>query len=167
MRDFQCPGCRAFEAQDGPFLKKSLSDGDISIEYHPIAFLDPMSSTEYSSRALNAAMCVLDDKGVKAYAKMHDILYESQPEENSAGLPDSQLIKFAEQSGADDLSSCIKSRKFGPWVKKATEASRQAKIGSTPTIRIDGKEVTGPEQNGRPTSPRVVDLKKAIMEAKK
>ena len=53
--------------------------------------------------------------------------------------------------------------KFVPWLDEATEASRDAKVSGTPTVLIDGKQVTGPNK----AVPQVADLQKAIDAAKK
>lgn len=139
--DFQCPACRAFEAASGQYLQKAVEKGDITIEYRPIAFLDRMSSTNYSTRSLNAAACVLDEKGVKAFHQLHDLLYANQPEEGSAGLPDSQLAQLAGQVGASDADSCIKNGTYKDWTADVTQKASDAGISSTPTVKVDGKSV--------------------------
>ena len=52
--------------------------------------------------------------------------------------------------------------RFIPWLKEATEASRDAKVSGTPTVRIDGKDVKGAEGG----VPQLPDLQKAIEAAK-
>lgn len=161
--DFQCPACQAFEAANGPFLQEQVKKGEISIEYRPIAFLDGASTNEYSSRALNSALCVLDAEGVKAFHEMHGLLFANQSPEGGAGNEDSVLIGLAEQAGAKKVEDCIENRKFQPWILKATEAARAAKVTGTPTVLVDGKKVIG---EGR-TLPTQADLQKAIDAAKK
>jgi protein-disulfide isomerase len=157
--DFQCPACLSFEQQSGAFLADAVAKGDITIEYRPISFLDDSSNgNKYSSRAGGAAMCVLDNSGVKAYKKMHDVLYANQPEEGTNGRPDSDLIEYAKQAGVTGIDSCIKSERFVPWLRKATDASRDAKVSATPTVLVDGKQVKTPSQE---------NLQKAIDAAKK
>ena len=65
--DFQCPVCRNFEQGSGAFLEGLVEHGDITINYRPISFLDRSSTNGYSSRAANAAMCVLDAGGAGVY----------------------------------------------------------------------------------------------------
>lgn len=160
--DFQCPACKAFEAADGAFLKQALDAGDISFEWRPISFLDSNLTDDYSSRALNTALCVLDTSDVKTYAKLHDILYTEQSPESGPGLTDAVLNGLAKQSGGADQATCIKKKKYGPWIKKATAAFGKAGYTSTPTVVIDGKEV----KNAAGGSPSVADLQKAILAAK-
>src|SRR5699024_2295180 len=89
--DYQCPACKAFHQSSSQQLEKLVKQGTITIEYRPIAFLDRMSSTNYSSRALNAAACVVDAKGPKEFHAMHDLLFVNQPPEGGDGLTDEQL----------------------------------------------------------------------------
>jgi protein-disulfide isomerase len=157
--DFQCPACLSFEQQSGAFLADAVTKGEITMEYRPISFLDAQSNgNRYSSRAGSAALCVLDKSGVKAYKKMHDVLYANQPEEGTNGRPDSDLIDFAKQAGVTGIDSCIKSERFVPWIGKATDASRDQKVSATPTVLVDGKQVE---------TPTVENLQKAIDAAKK
>jgi protein-disulfide isomerase len=61
------------------------------------------------------------------------------------------------------VESCVIKNKFVPWIKEATEASRDAKVSGTPTVRIDGKDVRGANKG----VPQIPDLQKAIDAAKK
>ena len=89
--DFQCPSCKAFEENVGSTLATDVSNGQIQLEYRPVAFLDRASTTNYSSRALGTAACALDDGGPTVFTKLHDLLFTHQPAEGSAGLTDGQL----------------------------------------------------------------------------
>jgi protein-disulfide isomerase len=142
--DFQCPICQAFEHAYDKTLTNDVKAGTISVEYRPIAFLDRMSSTDYSTRALNAAVCVNVAGGKDAFKKYHDILYQNQPKENTAGLPDSQLVTFAGQAGVSKsaVSSCIEGRKYQDWTVSATAAASRANVTGTPTVRINGQDFT-------------------------
>jgi protein-disulfide isomerase len=143
--DFQCPACLNFEQQSGAFLTDAVAKGDITVEYRPISFLDKSSNgNRYSSRSGSAALCVLDNSGVKAFKKMHDVLYANQPEEGTNGRPDSDLIDYAKQAGVTGIDSCIKSERFVPWIEEATTASRGDNVSATPTVLVDGKQVKAP-----------------------
>lgn len=162
--DFQCPVCQGFEQVSGDYLTELATEGDIVLEYRTIAFLDQASSTEYSSRSANAAMCVLEDTDVDHFHKMHDQLYANQPEEGGDGLPDSKLIEFADEAGAEGAESCIKKRTYDPWFKKATEESSENGVEGTPSVRVNGKDVEG-KDGGAIATPD--ELEKAINAAKK
>ena len=70
--DFQCPICKEFEAATGAQVQAAVAAGKVKVDYHMVAFLDSHSTTNYSSRALNAAMAVLSTAGPDAFMKFHD-----------------------------------------------------------------------------------------------
>ena len=142
--DFQCPACQAFDAQSGAFLKDLVKSGEITIEYRPISFLDQASANEYSSRALNAALCVLDSDGVATYKKMHEALFANQPPEGTAGPENADLLETAKSVGYSGPASCVLKKKFGPWISDAYEAALDDGFKGTPWVRIGGKDIASP-----------------------
>jgi protein-disulfide isomerase len=162
--DFQCPVCKAFEQANGAFLDEAVKSGEISIEYRLLAFLDRASPNQYSSRAGSAALCAFNEGGGAAYKKVANLLWANQPPEQSAGPEDAALADTLSQAGVsgEAAESCVVKNRFVPWLEEATEASREAKVSGTPTVRIDGKDVKG-AQGGVPQIP---DLQKAIEAAK-
>ena len=138
--DFQCPACRATEAYLRPTLDRLVDNSQVRVEYHPVAFLDSASTTDYSSRALGAAACVLDSAGTDTYLRMHDLLYLNQPPEGSAGLTDAQLADLAQQAGADRgaVAACMDQGTFAGWVEAATEQASKDDVSATPTILVNG-----------------------------
>ena len=165
--DFQCPGCQAFEAGSGAWMKDAVDKGEVTLDYRPVSFLNQASTTDYSTRATNAALCVLDEKGVQAFYAMHQLLYANQPAEGGEGLSDDTLIEMARQSGAsDEVASCVEDGRFDPWIEDATDSWRDAGFGGTPTVVVDGKEVKG-NANGQETIPTAEDLAKAVEAARK
>lgn len=166
--DFQCPGCQAFEAAAGQWMKQAVDKGEVTLEYRPVSFLNQASTTDYSTRATNAALCVLEEEGPQAFYDMHQLLYANQPAEGGEGLPDDTLVDLAEQAGApaDKVETCVDEGRFEPWIEEATDAWRADGFGGTPTVVVDGKEVTG-ETNGQQTIPTPADLQKAVEAARK
>jgi protein-disulfide isomerase len=141
--DFQCPACRNFESLNAAQLSNWITAGKVKLEYHPVAILDRFSSTEYSTRALNAAAAVIDTKP-SAFVKFHSLLFANQPDENSAGLTDSRLIELAIQAGADRtaIESAITGRKFKGWIMKVNDEFQTVKhFEGTPTLVINGKVI--------------------------
>ena len=139
--DLQCPVCQAYEATTGDAVAKAVEAGKVKVEYRPLAFLDDASSTDYSSRALNALMVVLDESGQDAFEAYHRLLFEKQPAEGGAGLTDDQLVEYAVQAGADEdaVRGPIVDRKFHQWVVNATDQMSKDGVTGTPTVLIDGK----------------------------
>ncbi|MGH3457505.1 DsbA family protein [Aeromicrobium sp.] len=162
--DFQCPVCKSFEQANGAYLDEAVKKGEITIEYRIIAFLDRASQNEYSSRAGSAAMCAQESGGVEAYKQVSNLLFANQPAEGTAGPEDPALVETLNQAGVtgEAAEQCVVTGRFIPWIEKATEASRDAKVEGTPTVLIDGKKVQG-AQGGVPQLP---DLQKAIDAAK-
>ena len=145
--DFMCPFCGQFEAASRPVLQKYVDQGRVQVQYHVISFLDRASNnTRYSTRAMNALAVVLDTAGPQAAKTFHDLLYEHQPAESTAGLSDEQLVDLAVRAGADkgEVSGPISSLKFEPWVENATKASADAGVTGTPTVKVDGKVLQAP-----------------------
>ncbi len=139
--DFQCPICRDFEATTRDKVAAAVDAGKVKVDYRMVAFLDRASTTNYSSRALNAAAVVLDTSGVDVFRKFHDLLYENQPEEGSAGLSDAKLIEYAVQAGAKEsaVRPGIEGDDFHQWTINATDQMSKNGVNGTPTVFIDGK----------------------------
>ncbi|WP_045732823.1 DsbA family protein [Pseudarthrobacter chlorophenolicus] len=139
--DFICPVCKRFEDTYNEALTGLRNEGKISLEYRPLGFLDRQSSTNYSSRAANAAACVAD-KAPEKYAEYVDLLFANQPAEGSAGLSDDKLKSLASGIGAD-INSCVDDKTFRPYVKYSTQLASNIGITGTPTIFVDGKQWDG------------------------
>lgn len=141
--DFQCPICKQFEETFGGQLEEMSNSGDITVEYRVISILDRATSTNYASRAANAAKCVAD-QSPENYAAYADLLFENQPPENGGeGLSNEELTDLAEQAGASGLGGCIDSTKFRPAVEIQTERSSMYGVSGTPTVFVDGEKWNG------------------------
>ncbi len=141
--DPQCPVCAQFEAQVGPTVAGWISSGKVKVHYHVISFLDSASTTKYSSRAANAlyaAAAVSPD----AFAQLHQLLYQQQPAEGSAGLTEATLVQLAQQAGAGAAADPIRAGTYAGYVAKATDQSSKDGVTGTPTVRVDGKTVDQP-----------------------
>lgn len=137
--DFQCPACRAYETQIGPQIDQLVASGDAKVTYHPVAFLNRFSSTQYSTRSSQASACAADGGVFPQYLKL---LYENQPPENAAGLPDEQLISLGQQAGAgDSFAACVQQARYAGWTASVTDAASKAGITATPTVKVNGTEV--------------------------
>ena len=58
--DFMCPACRTFEEAVGDTLDQLVSENKVTVVYHPVAFLDRYSSTQYSTRSSAASGCAAE-----------------------------------------------------------------------------------------------------------
>ncbi|WAH99190.1 DsbA family protein [Arthrobacter sp. MMS18-M83] len=140
--DFICPVCKNFEATYNQQLTQLRNDGKISLEYRPLGFLDASSTTNYSSRAANAAACVVNSSPDK-YSAFVDLLFARQPAEGSAGLSDNDLKKMATEAGAANIDSCVDSKTYRPFVKVVTKEAAVIGVSGTPTVFVEGKQWDG------------------------
>ena len=142
--DFQCPNCKAFEAESGSTLAQLIAAGTVQAHYHGMAFLDTSANDQYSTRALNAAAVVLATAGPDGFQTFHDLLFANQPAEGGSGLTDAQLVDFAGQAGATGsaVQADIHDLTYGDWVKKATDQASKDGVTGTPTVLVAGKKLT-------------------------
>ncbi|HSU70821.1 MAG TPA: thioredoxin domain-containing protein [Micrococcaceae bacterium] len=140
--DFICPICNNFEKQYGADLQSWRDSGKATVEYRPMGFLDQSSTTNYSSRAANAAACVANESPEK-YNAFFQKLYADQPAENSAGLSNADLKKMATDVGAKDISSCVDAGTYRPYVKVITAEALAYGINGTPSVFVDGQKWDG------------------------
>jgi protein-disulfide isomerase len=141
--DFQCPNCRAFEADSGSTLARLVADGTVLARYHGMAFLDTKANDDYSTRALNAAAVVLANAGPEAFQTFHDLLFANQPAEGGAGLTDDQLVEYAGQAGATGSAvlAQIRDLTYGDWVAKSTDQASKDGVTGTPTVFVAGQQL--------------------------
>lgn len=137
--DFICPVCKNFETQYNETLTKLRNEGKITVEYRPLGFLDTRSTTNYSSRAANAAACVVNESPEK-YADFVNMLFEKQPAEGSAGISDADLKKMATDLGAKSIDTCVDGKTYRPWVKYTTQQASSIGVSGTPTVLVEGKQ---------------------------
>jgi protein-disulfide isomerase len=141
--DFICPHCKDFENTSGSAINELVNDGKIKVTYNTVAFLDPASTTQYSTRSAAAGGCAADGGKFKEF---HDALYAQQPAEGSAGLSNSQLISIGTSVGLNENSfgSCVNSGKFKPWVSSVTDAASKAGVTGTPTVAVNNQVIANP-----------------------
>lgn len=137
--DFQCPHCRDFEKTFGPAINKIVESGAAAVDYNMVAILNK-SNGGYSARAANAAYCVADENK-DAFVRFHSALFAQQPQEGSGTGPDNAaLIETARQAGAGgSVPDCVNKGRYDKMVKGLAAAS---KITATPTIRLNGQDIS-------------------------
>jgi protein-disulfide isomerase len=144
--DFQCPICREFEQSNSTQITAWVKAGTVKVQYRPIAILDRNSTTNYSTRALNAAAALVSVKP-SAFATFHQELFNNQPAEGSAGLTDQMLLALAVQAGAPQapMESAINNEIYKAWTVRVTDASSKAGVTGTPTVIVNGKTLADNE----------------------
>lgn len=154
--DYLCPFCGDLEQINGDTLEQMVSGGDATVIFHPVAILDRYSAgAHYSTRAAAAAAWIAD-KAPEAFFGFHQALYAHQPDENTAGLSDQELARYAVQAGvpqdvADAIADGTALDTYGQWVYSATRAAAADKhllnpeqgAFTTPTLTLDGTRWDG------------------------
>lgn len=138
--DFLCPECGAYEGATKSRLDNLILENKITLIFHPVAFLDGSTSTEYSSRSSAASACAAEGGKFREYA---NALFANQPEEGGAGLDDSTLIEIGNQIGLTDPSfaRCVEDGKYRPWTEHVTEKAGERGVSGTPTVYVDNQQI--------------------------
>lgn len=138
--DFLCPFCRRFELSSGPTLAGLAAGGQVSLVYHPMNFLDRVSTTSYSTRAAAASGCAADRRRFVEYAHA---LFESQPPEGGPGLSDTELISAGRAAGMDseEFAACVSAGPYLDWPPYVTARAAALGVDSTPTVLVEGAVV--------------------------
>jgi protein-disulfide isomerase len=132
--DFGCPICGEFETTNAAYIRGLIQGGQATLQIYPVSILDrQFQGTQYSTRAANAAAAVANFAPDQFYA-YHTLLYAHQPAEGSTGLTDDQLIAYAKQAKATNLSaiaSAIRNHQYFSWVDAATQRFLKANFAGT------------------------------------
>lgn len=138
--DYICPVCKHFETTVGTTLNQLVDQKKITLVLHPLGFLDYASSTGYSTRASAAAGCASD--GGKL-AEFTTAMYAQQPAEGSAGLTNDEIITIGRSVGlGDSFATCVHDGRYLTWVAKVNDAAAQRGVNATPTVFVNGAQVT-------------------------
>ncbi|PFG29544.1 DsbA family protein [Paramicrobacterium agarici] len=154
--DYMCPYCGQFEQANGEMLTSLTASGDITLEMHPISFLDSMSQgTEYSTRAANA-MAAVANYQPEVFLDANAALFANQPAENTEGLTDDEIWSILQSAGVSDenVKKAIDEGTFSTWVGEQTDRAMDenlpyltgdnaAPLSGTPTVIIDGSLYQG------------------------
>ncbi len=134
--DFQCPVCAQFEAAQGDYLEALIAEKKATVVYHTLSFLGPESIA-----AANAAACSADEGKFLDYHKM---LYVTQPKENSGAWTNNSLVAAGASVGitTQKFTNCVTKGEYADWVQNVAVAGAKANVNSTPTVFINGKELT-------------------------
>ncbi|SCG71956.1 Protein-disulfide isomerase [Micromonospora echinaurantiaca] len=145
--DYLCPACKQFQQVSGDTIDQLVSEGKAKVVFHPVAYLNRFSTTDYSTRSSAASGCAAEGGKFKEFT---DVLFERQPPEGGAGLSDDELIDIGAGVGLnrDDFGSCVRDGTYEPWTEHVTEEASKANVTGTPTILVDGKPVADRSPEG-------------------
>lgn len=136
--DVNCVHCANFERTHAEQIQTWLDEGAITFEYRTVAYLDPNSQTQYSSRGAAALACVADSSP-RSFWGFSSALFANF---ENGEVTNAELADMAETAGAGDISTCLAEDTFRPWVKFGTEAAATYGVRGTPTVYVDGEQVT-------------------------
>lgn len=153
--DALCPACAELERQFGQQINQELDNGNLTVNYRMVDFLNPRSASgDYSTRAAAALLCVAQESGSQAgvYMAFHSALFasENQPAENgSSDLSNQQLADLATSAGASDAAQTCISGGQNVQVAGAAAATFMTDLNTitggragTPTVVQNGAPVT-------------------------
>ncbi|SDG80398.1 Protein-disulfide isomerase [Sinosporangium album] len=142
--DFQCPACRQLELTTGSTLKNLAAEGKVKVVFHPITiFPEQLNNgiTRGNSVRAGAALRCVSDGG--QWLALHDKLFKEQPSEGTEGFKLPDIVAWGKDVGvtSPDFESCVTSQKH---LQAHLDYGAKVKIGATPTLKLDGKEVDNP-----------------------
>lgn len=138
--DFLCPACKQFHDAARATLDDYLADGTITLVYRPIAFLDRLTTTGFSTRAAAVAGCAADAGRIEEFVAA---MMASQPPEGSAGLSDDEIIQISAEAGLTDAGfvTCVRAGSYLDWVDRTTDAASDRGVTGTPTVFVNGERL--------------------------
>jgi protein-disulfide isomerase len=137
--DLQCPHCRRAHGVI-PRVMRRLGDRMRFVFRHfPI--------TESHPNALHAAEVaesVAAQAGEQAFWKMHDLLYEHQPEWEDAD-DDARILELAKEAGAnpETVAADLEFDRYEERVKEDFMSGVRSGVNGTPTFFINGRRFDG------------------------
>ena len=142
--DFQCPTCGALEKAMGPTFASMSQAGDIKLIVHTLSFLDDNLKNDSSKRSANAAACASD---AGKFLEYHALVFAAQPAQEGAGYTDAQLTQFASEAGITGAAlttwqQCASSGQHDQYVIDTQDAAGRAGVNSTPTVKLNAKDIT-------------------------
>jgi protein-disulfide isomerase len=142
--DFQCPVCGQFEKAMGPSIATMVAAGDVKLIVHTLSFLDDNLKNDSSKRSANAVACAAD---AGRFLEYHAAVFAAQPATEGAGYTDAQLTEFANTAGITGPAlttwqTCTTSGQHAQYVLDTQTAAEKAGVNSTPTLKLNGKDIT-------------------------
>ncbi|MET8627616.1 thioredoxin domain-containing protein [Kitasatospora sp. NPDC004669] len=154
--DFRCPVCDKLETTDGATVQQLADNGTYTIHYHLASFLDANLGGSGSKNALAAAGAALNESPQK-FKQFHDVLYANQPGEQSDDFANtSHLLDLAAKVPGlvtPDFTKAVQDGTYKPWAGKVNDAFNSSGVSGTPTLKLNGKQLTVFDSQGNPITP--------------
>ncbi|MFB8270851.1 thioredoxin domain-containing protein [Streptomyces sp. NPDC055955] len=151
--DPRCPICATFEQTVGSNVDKDVEAGKYKIQYIGATFIDNSDNGEGSKNALSALGAALN-VSPEAFLQYKTALYSkaNHPEETDDKFKkDAYLIKVANTVDAlknnKAFQKDVKDGTYDKWALTMSKKFDASDVKGTPTLKMDGKTLTGPDGN--------------------
>ncbi|OII63979.1 disulfide bond formation protein DsbA [Streptomyces sp. CC53] len=169
--DARCPVCAVFEQRVGETVAKDVEAGKYKLRFVGASFIDNSFPGEGSKNALSAMGAALN-VSPEAFMEFKSALFSTDfhPEESEDKFAkDSYLLEIADTVPAlksnEQFKKDVEDGTFDAWALKMSETFNKSGVEGTPTLRMDGKKVTGADGQGTPMT--AADFTAAIDKALK
>jgi protein-disulfide isomerase len=154
--DFRCPICDKLEKADGTTIQQLADHGTYKIQYHLATFLDNNLGGTGSMDALQVAGAAVNESPAQ-FKAFHDVLYANQPSETTDGFGNlntlMDLAKKVPGLVTPQFTKDVQDRVYAPWAQKVSDAFNASGVTGTPTLKLDGKQITVFDSQGNPITP--------------
>ncbi len=139
--DYECRGCKTFQSTAFATLTSMVAKNQITLVYHPVAMLDELTKTQYSTRAADSAACAADAGAFLPYTQA---LFANQPKAHSAGLSDDAMVQLAGRVGIIDpkFAQCVRAQKYRGWIAHETRLAAAHPVAGAPNVLVNGEPIT-------------------------
>lgn len=143
--DFQCPICNDLEKSNGEQILTMAKAGQIKVVWHLMTFLeDNFHNAPASTIAANGLYCAADAGKAAEYHKAN---FAGQPVKEGTGYTTADIKKFGKQAGITGaaltkFNSCVDKGTYDKYVKATMDNASKAGVTGTPTMFINGKEIS-------------------------
>ncbi|MEV8536486.1 DsbA family protein [Streptomyces sp. NPDC051211] len=149
--DSRCPACASFEQAVGGQIKQDVDAGKYKLRYVGATFIDKAAPGEGSKNALSALGAALN-VSPEAFMEYKAALYSkaNHPEETvDKFAKDDYLIKVADGVAAlknnAEFKTAVENGTYDRWALEMSKTFDAAGVGSTPSLRMDGKKLEVPQ----------------------
>jgi hypothetical protein len=143
-----CPGCKLFLQQMDSTLKTMVAAGQINLSVHPVAFLDRLSTDDYSSRTAEAIAYITDhDSNPEHLMNFLQNIYSSDfmPRElpNYKPVSNDSLLDQAIKAGVPEpVARKAFSGEFKEWVDRSNDYTKRRKDLMAKSGKLAGRVAT-------------------------
>lgn len=155
--DFQCPACRDFEAANSAKIREVIEQKKAKVVFHPLTFIGERTTLGFNESiiAANASACAMDEG---KFLDMHEIIFQNQAgEENSGKWTKEYMISLGSKIGLTSMKfqSCVTDGNYAQWTESSASYAAVKNVNSTPTVSVNGKELSrevGNNEYGNPVN---------------